>query len=101
MVAWVLSVAAVIAALIIIGRAVKATLAFMRTLAHFADDWFGEPGRPGIPARPGVMAQLAAVRAEQAAIVERLAVVEHELLPNSGSSLRDVVDRVEQAVRPE
>ncbi|KDN83489.1 hypothetical protein [Kitasatospora cheerisanensis] len=31
---------------------------------------------------------------------ERMSRVEHELHPNSGSSLRDAVNRIETAVRP-
>lgn len=52
---------------------------------RFLDDWFGHDGGLGIPARVG-------------AIERRLGQVEHELRPNSGASLRDAVDRVEQAV---
>ncbi|GAA3718370.1 hypothetical protein [Streptomyces tremellae] len=49
---------------------------------EFIDDWQGTPPRPGVPARPGVMARLDAI--------------EHELRPNSGSSLRDAVNRVDR-----
>ena len=48
---------------------------------EFREDWYGEPARPGRAAVPGVP--------------ERLALIERELKPNSGSSLRDAITRVE------
>lgn len=48
---------------------------------EFREDWYGVPARPGRVAIPGVP--------------ERLARIERELQPNSGSSLRDAVGRVE------
>ncbi|WP_116200739.1 hypothetical protein [Amycolatopsis circi] len=77
----------------------------LRRLGHFADDWFGEPERNGSPARPGVIERIAAIETDGAAtrddvrdLVERVERVEHELRPNSGASLRDAIDRVENAV---
>ncbi|MEU1883442.1 hypothetical protein ABZ470_39565 [Streptosporangium sp. NPDC020072] len=55
-----------------------------RRLTHFLDDWQGEPARPGVEARPG--------------IPERLQKIESELRRNSGTSLRDVVDRLERGL---
>lgn len=54
------------------------------TVKDLRDDWIGEPERPGVPARAGVM--------------ERLGRVERELQPNGGSSLRDVINRIEAKV---
>lgn len=48
---------------------------------EFIDDWRGTDSRPGVPRRSGVM--------------ERLDNIEHELKPNSGESLRDAVNRIE------
>lgn len=77
----------------------------LRRLVHFADDWFGEPERDGVPARPGVMERISAIETDGAAtrddvrgLLERVDRVEHELRPNSGASLRDAIDRVENAV---
>lgn len=47
------------------------------------------------------MPRLARIEERQAATEERTARIEHELRPNSGTSLRDAVDRVEQAVTPD
>jgi hypothetical protein len=52
---------------------------------EFIDDWQGAAARPGVSARPGVMARLDAI--------------EHELRPNSGASLRDAVNRVDERTR--
>ena len=49
---------------------------------EFREDWYGTPARPGRDAVPGVPA--------------RLALIEKELKPNSGSTLRDAINRVEQ-----
>ena len=48
---------------------------------EFREDWYGCPARPGRSAVPGVP--------------ERLALIEKELKPNSGSTLRDAIGRVE------
>lgn len=63
----------------------------LRRLGHLIDDLTGEPGRPGVPRRPGVM--------------ERLQEMEDrtgELVRNSGSSMKDSLDRLEtRSVRQE
>ncbi|WP_432063339.1 hypothetical protein [Streptomyces sp. S1] len=61
---------------------------FRRRMGQFFDDWFGVEGRPGVPERPGVMQRLNSLE-------EQAAVIRHEVRPNSGSSLRDAVDRVD------
>ncbi|MGW0658951.1 hypothetical protein [Streptodolium elevatio] len=66
----------------------------------FWDDWHGTPGRPGRPEQPGVLERLAAIEQRQATTEANIEEIKHEPRPNSGSSLRDVVDRVEQAVTP-
>lgn len=69
-----------------------------RRITHFADDWFGEAQRPGVPGRPGVMEQLQTLATHSERTDQRLDAIEHELKPNSGKSLRDAVNRVEEAV---
>lgn len=66
----------------------------VRGLGEFLEDWKGVPARPGFPARPGVPARL-----EQ--IERRVAGIETELHPNSGSTLRDAVTRIEGCVSSE
>lgn len=53
----------------------------VRKFVHLIDDLTGEPDRPGVPGRPGVM--------------DRLAQVEHELKPNSGTTIKDAVNRID------
>ena len=64
-------------------------LPFFRSLSDFLTDWSGEPERPGVSARPGVMARLEEND-------RQIKAVRHELHPNSGSSMRDAIDRTEQ-----
>jgi hypothetical protein len=71
-------------------KVLKPVFAAVRRLTHFVDDWFGDPGRPGVPARPGVMSRLELMQTD-------LDKIKHEMWPNSGGSLRDVVDRLEKA----
>lgn len=77
-------VALVVGAGAIIAAALK-TVKFVRRATQFLDDWFGEPERDGVDERPGVL--------------KRLKAVEDELQPNGGSSLRDSINRTEQAVQ--
>nr|WP_240982096.1 MULTISPECIES: hypothetical protein [unclassified Streptomyces] len=75
-------------ALALLLRTSRSLRTFTRRVGEFLDDWSGVDARPGVPERPGVMARLGSVE-------KQLAEVRHELHPNSGSSLRDAVDRVD------
>lgn len=99
--AWV----AIVGGLLLIAGMVWRTLGkplhnVIARLDEFWDDWTGKPARPGRDHQPGVMERLAGIEARQAATEQAVEDVRHELRPNSGSSLRDAVDRVEQAVVP-
>lgn len=67
-------------------------------LEQYLADWYGEPDRPGVPARPGVLVRLQKAEEGLVGIGERLERLEHEMQPNSGTSLRDAVDRVGDAL---
>lgn len=56
----------------------------VRKAMHFVDDVVGEPERPGHPPRAGLM--------------EMVAKLQHEVMPNTGTSLRDGVDRTEEHI---
>lgn len=79
-------------------------LATMRKLGRLADDWTGEPARPGHPIpTPGVLDRLSMIEAHVRPLQSRLddmdrrlAAVEAQLQPNGGSSLRDAVDRIDR-----
>lgn len=62
----------------------RRVLGLLSKVHDVLDDWNGTPARPGVPEKPGVMVRLEAI--------------EHELHPNSQLSMRDAVDRIEQAV---
>lgn len=92
LVLWSGAVVAISGALALAWRATRSFRRIGGKVEDFVDDWQGTDPRPGVPGRPGVMSRLGAIE-------ERLARVEHELHPNSGSSLRDAVDRVDQRTR--
>lgn len=92
LVLWSGAVVAVSGALALAWRATRSFRRIGGKVEDFVDDWQGTEARPGVPARLGVMSRLGAIE-------DRLARVEHELYPNSGASLRDAVDRVDQRTR--
>ena len=92
---WVAGVPYVGGALAVIAGAVafiRKAVPLVRRIGHFADDWFGEDARPGGKRTPGVLDRLSAIES-------RLERVESQFQPNSGSTLRDAVDRVEEQVQ--
>ncbi|MES2866288.1 MAG: hypothetical protein V4703_05960 [Actinomycetota bacterium] len=66
----------------VIFAGVKWVIPLGRKVANFLDDVAGEPARPGVAARAGLM--------------ERVQRIEHEMFPNSGKSLRDQTNRMEE-----
>jgi hypothetical protein len=71
---------------------VRKVLPLVRRIGHFVDDWFGEDGRAGGRPTPGVLDRLKAIEG-------RLNQIEGQFHTNGGSTLRDAVNRVEQAVK--
>ena len=51
----------------------------LRPMASLAEDWAGEPPRPGVPARPGVMERLAQWEERQTALSVRVGAIEERL----------------------
>jgi hypothetical protein len=88
LVIWSLAAVSVAALLGLLWRMSRGVRRIVVRVDEFVDDWNGVSPRPGVSGRPGVMARLDGIE-------ERLGRVEHELQPNSGSSLRDAVDRVD------
>lgn len=81
---WSVTLGAIAGGAALLWRLTRGARRVIGRLEDFADDWHGVPARPGVPERPGVMA--------------RLDRIEHELHPNSGSSLRDAVNRIEDVL---
>lgn len=96
--AWIVAAAAVVTALGVLWRkVVRPALRWTRRTARRVDatldGLLGVPAKDDQPAKPGIIERMGRVE-------QRLASIEHELHPNSGTSLRDAVDRVEQKVTP-
>lgn len=75
---------------LLVANGVRWMLRTLRKVNDFLDDWNGAPERRGVPERPGVMARLKKVE-------DRIGDVLHEVKPNSGSSMRDEVQRIAEA----
>lgn len=88
----ILAVIGILTAVVGVGRRM------FRGVSNLLDDWNGEPARPGVPAQPGVMERIRNLDDGQLNIIDRLKRVEHEVLPNSGTSLNDKVTRIDQAM---
>ncbi len=88
---WVGAITAILAAIFAVRRAGGSMFRTGKKWDQFLEDWNGTPARPGRSAVPGVMERLVDLE-------KGLAKVRHEMFPNSGSSLRDSVDRVEEGL---
>lgn len=69
-----------------------------KKISDFLDDWNGEAHRAGVPERPGVMQRFQDVEswmAKYGVVIDKL---DHEMHPNSGTSLADAVNRTERSL---
>lgn len=85
----ILSIAGTLGGLTVIvvtgGKISKLTKRFI----HFLDDYFGEEARPGFPGRPGMQERLRKIE-------EDVDHISYEMKPNSGSSIKDAINRIEK-----
>ena len=65
---------------------------FVQTATRFIDDWYGTEEYPGVVER------LAQGNLRFDCIESELKIIKEELFNNHGSSLRDAIDRIEEAV---
>ena len=101
----IIAVAALLtAATVIIVASIK-TSKFIKRIVHFFDDFLGEEERPKIAARPRfsermthMERQLEKGNEKFAVIEDKLDRIDYELRPNSGTSLRDAINRIEQRI---
>lgn len=99
-----LGIAAVIAALTVIGLALVRLSKFFRRANQFFEDWYGTPAAPGHEAVPGVLQRIGTLESSRASdwdtttktlsdmgadITEIKKQVGHELNRNGGSSTKD------------
>jgi len=61
----------------------------LKRFIHFLDDYFGEEARPGFAGRPGMQERLRKIE-------EDVDHISYEMKPNSGSSIKDAINRIEQ-----
>ncbi len=73
---------------VIIVGVYKATKLVKRFI-HFLDDYFGEEERPGFDGRPGMQERMRIIEQE-------LKCVSYEMRPNSGTSIKDAIARIEK-----
>lgn len=97
--------AAAITAVTVLIIGIKKTATFIKKIVHFFDDFIGEEERPGHPARPGFSSRIDKIESCTERVNERLNTIDYkieniekELQPNSGTSLRDAIIRIESRV---
>lgn len=86
-------------ALVLVATVVRKLWPGARRIMHLVDDLAGESARPGVAARPGLMERMAAVEGSQQDMSEKVDTIHHEVLPNSGTSLRDEVNRNTEGIK--
>ena len=101
----IIMVAAAITATTVIILGVNKLLKFNKKIIHFFDDFLGEEERPGSPARPGFSQRMGKLENCMERVNDRLNTIDYkidaiekELQPNSGTSLRDAIIRIEARV---
>jgi hypothetical protein len=81
--------AATVTAIGVIGVGLHKATKLVKRFIHFLDDYFGEEERPGFEGRPGMQERLRYMESE-------IACISYEMRPNSGSSIKDAVARIEK-----
>ena len=81
--------AATVTAVGVIGVGVHKATLLVKRFIHFLDDYFGEESRPGFEGRPGMQERLRAIEME-------IECISYEMKPNSGSSIKDAINRIEK-----
>ena len=81
--------AAVVTAITAIGYGIHKVSILTKRFIHFLDDYFGEEERPGFDGRPGLQERLRIIEMQ----VDHIS---YEMRPNSGTSIKDAVGRIEK-----
>jgi archaellum component FlaC len=93
---------AITAIILFAGKLIK----FIKKVIHFLDDFLGEEERPGQEARPGLSERLTkmedcmgTVKEQMDSIKEDVESIKVEMHPNSGTTIRDSLNRIETKVQ--
>ena len=81
--------AATVAAVTVVGVGVHKATVLTKRFIHFLDDYFGEEERPGFQGRPGMQERMRIIEQE-------LRHISYEMRPNSGTSIKDAINRIEK-----
>jgi archaellum component FlaC len=92
---------AITAIILFAGKLIK----FIKKVIHFLDDFLGEEERPGQEARPGLSERLTkmedcmgTVKEQMDSIKNDVESIKTEMHPNSGTTIRDSLNRIEKRV---
>jgi hypothetical protein len=88
----ILTIGGISTALASIGYVLARGFKFIQSATRFMDDWYGTEDHPG------VIERLAEGNARFDCIEGELKIIKEELFNNHGSSLRDAIDRIEEAI---
>ena len=86
---FLMMLAATVTAIGVIGVGVHKAIVLTKRFIHFLDDYFGEEERPGFDGRPGLQERLRIIEME-------IESISYEMKPNSGSSIKDAINRIEK-----
>lgn len=83
---------AITAIILFAGKLIK----FVKKIIHFLDDFIGEEERPGQAARPGFSQRLFNMENCMSSVKDDIEQIKIEMQPNSGSTIRDAINRIEK-----
>jgi hypothetical protein len=86
---FLIMLAATVTAIGVISVGLHKATKLVKRFIHFLDDYFGEEERPGFEGRPGMQERLKYMESE-------IACISYEMRPNSGSSIKDAIGRIEK-----
>jgi len=86
---FLIMLAATVTAIGVIAVGIRKATIVVKRFIHFLDDYFGEEARPGFQGRPGMQERMRIIEQE-------LKCVSYEMRPNSGTSIKDAIGRIEK-----
>jgi hypothetical protein len=86
---FLMMLAATVTAIGVIGVGLHKATKLVKRFIHFLDDYFGEEARPGFEGRAGMQERMLIIEQE-------LKCVSYEMRPNSGTSIKDAINRIEK-----